>query len=333
MCLIAHRQVNSGTEISDNIIEYNCWLNDDGFGLAWRERNGIKSKRFGPSEQQQFVSKLKQLNRRNVELVAHFRMATHGPATRDLAHPFSYVDPVHGRIYVFHNGVIDILTDKSESDTQAFVRDVLAKMPSGWFDDPVLNWLVGNAIGWSRLLIMTPTATYKLGDGWKTVDGVHYSTEPTKVYYSSYTTQYDNKPYKSSSDAWRATGKGTHSMTNDEFRRYMEDKFDDYEEEALLLAADTKKEAPRPAVGQIYTQEGHRVEILDVEGVGARWGGVSCLNCGAEGMYWENNNGGVDTDLEHLQPINSIGGGNAVQKAIGMIDGAVNAITGGTKLA
>ena len=270
MCLIAHREVNDlNLTISNEIIDYNCWLNSDGFGLAWRERNGIRTKRYGPAEKEQFIDKLDALQKRNVELVVHWRMGTHGPKTRDYAHPFSYVDPQLGRVYVFHNGIIDILTEKNESDTQVFVRDVLAHLPSRWFDNPAVSWLVSESIGWSRLLIMTKDETIKIGTGWKWVDGIHYSTEPKKTYTSTTTyygkdgiktTTYSMDSYKSdgksSSDAWKPSGK---AMSNDEFRKYAEEYEDDDEEEQSLLriarprAADTRRatgRAPRREVAR-----------------------------------------------------------------------------------
>jgi len=183
MCMIAHRPASSdarGSNIPNKVIDTAIGRHPDGFGIAWREAGALRHEKFGPLEFAQFRDLLKKLDKQSdIEYTAHWRFATSGKPCRDLSHPFIYTDPIEGDVAVFHNGVIDIATGGShESDTSVFVRDVLARLPSGWWNNPAIEFLVGESIGWSRLLVMTAAETVSLQeeDG-KWDGGIWYSSE------------------------------------------------------------------------------------------------------------------------------------------------------------
>jgi glutamine amidotransferase len=108
----------------------------------------------------------------------HFRWATHGTTDINNVHPFK----MNENVAVLHNGIIDcVITDKSMSDTAAFVRDYLGAMPRNWQDNEFLFDMVQDYTRGSKLVIMTsdPQAQYsayivneQLGH-W--ADGVWYS--------------------------------------------------------------------------------------------------------------------------------------------------------------
>lgn len=188
MCMIALRPTakGRGANIPTQVIDTAVQRHPDGFGVAWREAGQLYSKRFGPAEKKAFRKTLKRVDRRSdIEYVAHFRMATHGPSAQSHAHPFEYQDAHEGRVFVFHNGIIDIDTETSESDTEVFVRDVLAHLPSRWWADKAITFLVEQSIGWSRLVLMTATETVNLQEKDGTWDGgLWYSSnhKPTTTY-------------------------------------------------------------------------------------------------------------------------------------------------------
>jgi hypothetical protein len=96
------------------------------------------------------------------------------------------MDPEVGRVLVFHNGVIDIRTKPQESDTEVFVRDVLAVLPSRWWEQPVLRYLVNAAIDWSKLVIMTAEETVNLHESRGEWDGgLWYSSSHKPSTWSS----------------------------------------------------------------------------------------------------------------------------------------------------
>ena len=161
MCMIAFRPVGKGKvgNMPNAVIDTALTRHPDGYGIAWRENGFVRTAKFGPDARKEFRKMVRRLDNAGFEYAAHFRQATHGPACKRLSHPFVYEDPTEGRVAILHNGVIDIKTTAEESDTEVFVRDVLAKLPSAWWRNPALTYLVGEAIGWSKLVIMTPSET------------------------------------------------------------------------------------------------------------------------------------------------------------------------------
>src|ERR1035437_875358 len=167
MCMIAYRRASAakrGSNIPNEVIDTAMSRHADGFGIAWREEPGVlKYDKFGPKETGEFRKLLKAVDKnQRLDYVAHFRMATQGPPCKVLSHPYSYIDPVVGEVLVFHNGIIDIAAEKHESDTEVFVRDVLAQLPSEWWKVQVYKDLVDMAIGWSKLVLMTGEETVNL---------------------------------------------------------------------------------------------------------------------------------------------------------------------------
>lgn len=187
MCMIAYRPIPSNgyaAGIPTDVVSTALDRHPDGYGLAWRENSAVKFSKFGPDQRPAFRKALERVDRAGFEYMAHFRQATHGPAVKRLAHPFSYEDAKEGTVVVMHNGVISICTDAQESDTQVFVRDVLAHLPTGWWRMPAMRYLVSQSIGWSRLVVMTARETVNLQerDG-KWDGGLWYSSnhKPTPV--------------------------------------------------------------------------------------------------------------------------------------------------------
>ena len=215
--MIAHRPVTQrgrGSNIPNAVIDTALTRHPDGFGIAWRDSDGLRYEKFGPTkvEKAEFRRLLKEIDkRRDIEYVAHWRMATHGPACEDLAHPYEYTDPVEGRVLVFHNGVIDIFADKHESDTQVFVRDILANLPSAWWRQPAIVDLVDMSTGWSKLVLMTETETVNLNERHGTKDGglwyssnhlPGWSTNSVAKYASYLDDEWDNDWERIPGGAW-----------------------------------------------------------------------------------------------------------------------------------
>lgn len=192
MCMIALRPVGEagrGSNMPNSVIDTAMSRHPDGFGMAWREDGVLRIAKYGPSGRKAFRKELKRLDRRaDIEYTAHFRWATHGPKDAEMAHPYTYEDPEEGTVAVIHNGVIDIKTTPKESDTYAFVNQVLARLPSRWWANPALVFLVNQSIGWSRLVIMTARETVNLQEEDGEWDGgIWYSSNhrPAKQYASS----------------------------------------------------------------------------------------------------------------------------------------------------
>lgn len=196
MCMIAYRPYSGdkrGGNIPHRVIDTAIGRHPDGFGLAWREWTDdgpvLRHEKFGPGQRKAFRKALKRVDRSPVEYVAHFRFATHGPKAAPWSHPYEYTDPAGERVLVFHNGVISIATGPQESDTEVFVRDVLAHLQPRWWTDLGIVRLVSLAIDWSRLVIMTATETVNLQEKAGEWDGgLWYSSNHRPSVYTSSTT-------------------------------------------------------------------------------------------------------------------------------------------------
>lgn len=272
MCMIAHRFLSKkgkGSNIPNTVIDTALTRHPDGYGVAWRDPEyGLVYEKFGPTERADFRALLKEIDSdKSIEYVAHFRYATHGPEDKDHAHPYVYEDPdpAVGRVLVFHNGIIGGVTTKpSESDTEVFVRDWLAKLPSRWWTSAGIRKLVDHMGGWSKLVLMTDTETVNLN---------HYSGEEDGGLW-----------YSSEHRGWSyGTGYSTGGWGDD----------DDWESGTYRTAAPVMTKSaeigvttnPRGNVG-VWMHQGHELSPLqtfDFSKDGDYECGVVCDTCGTAG--------------------------------------------------
>lgn len=275
MCLIIHREAGKrANSVPDKVLEFNRKSNPDGFGIAWRDTNGLQYEKFGSGAEEyaKFESLVRTIDATEFEYVAHFRKATHGPVCKELSHPFEYRDSRAGQVLVFHNGIISIQAPKGESDTSQFVKSVLANMQSKWWKKPAYRFLVEQSIGWSRLLIMTKTETIRLNaKDWECTDGIFYSCKPLPSY---------------SSGGWKSDNKyvfgGTvNGMTTDD-----DDDDDEYEEFDYMKGVGIAVKDAAPAG---WPNGGHWVVPTTTEtdkDTDDVWGNAKCTVCNVTGEYF-----------------------------------------------
>ena len=279
MCLIVHRPT-AGAHLPNAIIDSNLSYNDDGFGLAWREGGRLRYRKFGPADHQAFKAFLKKIDQTDNEYMAHFRMTTHGPSNKDMAHPYLYSDEEVGDVLVFHNGIIPISTPSDKSDTLVFVESVLSQLPSKWWEQPALKYLVESGIGYSRLGIMTGEESIRItGDNkWVFQNGIYYSTTPMRSTTTSW--QYNGgwndedwyKTYQSNSapKASSAASGASSEKNNDKQIGF------------------SKLTAGQGTVGKSWIHVGHTVEPTDEPEIveGEAYGEAWCRNCDTLGEYY-----------------------------------------------
>jgi len=252
MCLIVHRFGDSN--LPSDVIDVNRQRNADGFGIAWRNADGTLSHaKYGPQSFGKFQKRLRRIDRdKSIEYTAHFRFATHGAPCRDLSHPFEYTDPIEGKVLVFHNGVINIQVSKGESDTSQFVKTVLSKMPSRWWAQPHLVYLVEAAIGGSRMLLMTATESVYLNeDAWHVKGGLAYSTDPGGSH-----SKYQSSGKGGATYAYFGGGKGTTTPLLTPVAASIESRSSD----TYACPVPASDDDLEPA--QSWMHEGHEVENL-----------------------------------------------------------------------
>jgi Glutamine amidotransferases class-II len=183
MCLAIYRPVEPGMPapvIPNAYLDAGMERHPDGFGVAFVQNGKVVVEKFAPHERKQFRKAFRRVEGTGQPFVAHLRFATSGPKTADMAHPYVYTDSGEGEVAVIHNGIISIKHDpKVESDTRAFVRLVLAELPSRWWTSSAMRFLVAQSIGYSKLAIVTPRDGVVLineRDGMWDASGVWYSS-------------------------------------------------------------------------------------------------------------------------------------------------------------
>lgn len=92
--------------------------------------------------------------RKEVPTVFHARFATHGKRDCDTCHPFAI--PGHPGLGVAHNGILTKhADDKSElSDTQIFIKKILAHLPKGFTKHSGVKKLMEEYIGYNKLVFL-----------------------------------------------------------------------------------------------------------------------------------------------------------------------------------
>lgn len=286
MCMIAHRFLGpkgKGSNIPNAVIDTAIARHGDGFGIAWRDpERGLVYDKFGKTlaEKAAFRALLKEIDAMNtVEYVAHWRWATHGPEDADHAHPYMYEDPdpTVGTVLVFHNGIISgVTTTQLESDTEVFVRDYLAKLPSRWWDNVGIRKLVDHMGGWSKLVLMTQDETINLNHYSGEEDGgLWYSSEhrPTKGYNYRWDDEDDWEGYEK-------YGMNAYSGKGDAAQRPYESNY------TASKSADIGETTHPRTNSEVWMHQGHELSCLqkfDFTKDGDYEVSVVCDTCGTAG--------------------------------------------------
>lgn len=197
MCIIA--VYNSKEQINRARLDYMAAKNSDGIGIAAAYKTGVAFIKGLTSAKSAARVMERAFSLGAHTVVFHARIATSGGVSAEKCHPFilsakpADLNAVKGTApaVVFHNGIVPIRHEKDESDTQAYIRKILApnaaKIARGTFDEVIELSIQG-----SRLCILTPSGAKLYGEEWTADDG--------GVIYSN--TGY--KPYTPPAFRWRA---------------------------------------------------------------------------------------------------------------------------------
>lgn len=127
----------------------------------------------------------------NLNLVIHFRLASHGRITKGNTHPF----PISKNMTqltktiiitdkaIVHNGIIPFCSDplRKYSDTQIFIKNHLSKLD---ITNPAIQELIQKSTN-SKYIIMTSDNIYLLGN-FIEKNGVYYSNNSYNYYNDDY---------------------------------------------------------------------------------------------------------------------------------------------------
>lgn len=210
MCLIINRE--EGQIVTDDFIKDVATRNGDGWGIMHNRPSDNKVVVKRGLKLDEFFPVIHALQEKDIPCVIHFRMRTHGAVDVENCHPFKVVNGV----YFMHNGTIDVDIPKKDSgkasDTNVFVRDVLAPLllsvkdreltlRSSWFE----HFMDAQAKSHnSRFVLMDEEGPRFYGNWTKTTTGIWCSNtyaytldNPTKKTYTpvSYPKNYGYYDY------------------------------------------------------------------------------------------------------------------------------------------
>lgn len=194
MCIII--VANKNKKIPNEHIKLANELNCDGFGISASVNNKLfvyKSISINSDDIINLYNSIRQVA--TGDIVLHFRLATHGDISDKLCHPFY----VNKDLVMFHNGVIrDSVSgynghNKNESDTKAFVKNVLKNFKKGFQNNETIMNIISETLGeYNKLCFLDSTGqtTYTSSDKWVEYNGILYSNPD--IFYDGENYRYIN---------------------------------------------------------------------------------------------------------------------------------------------
>lgn len=180
MCIIVEKM--EGVKITKEWHE-EWWVNNsDGMGLVfWEAGKPCVFRTLDKQAAYDFLCKL------DGKAIIHYRYATHGNVSLDMAHPFEIIKGV----YFIHNGIVDAPhdTDASLSDTARLVRHVLRPMldnainPVEFVRSASFRFLLEKLLGTSNRAVICDEVGYVVYNErlWHVLDGRAKSLSGTRV--------------------------------------------------------------------------------------------------------------------------------------------------------
>lgn len=241
MCVIVHKE--RGKDLpSDEIIGKCFGRNPDGSGiLLHRKGTKVIEIHKGFMKVDDFKSALKDLNvDKDDDVVMHFRITTSGGTSQENCHPFPISTKVEdlkalrinvSRAFV-HNGVLGSGDEKLKiSDTQCFVRDVMARPEvSDHLENEEVQKIIGNMAGNQRFFVADAEKDiFKRFGTWYEDNGLWYSNLGWKsygTYVSTSAWHYNKNHYSGSSYGW-----GGNYYNNEYYKDYNSGKYGKYASE------------------------------------------------------------------------------------------------------
>ena len=140
-----------GRQLKKKVLKTCFENNPDGSGFMFSDSGRLNIYK-GFMNFSDFYKAYRLIDTTHKETLIHFRIKTHGAVSKENCHPFL----VSNRLGFIHNGIIDIETKGSESDTMAFNRDYLKKINrlDLCIDDGGIQLLLEDRIGGSKLVFL-----------------------------------------------------------------------------------------------------------------------------------------------------------------------------------
>ena len=184
MCVIIHKPagIQLGKDSSDllRILQDAAAMNRDGFGIqAWEGGKLVTNWKHATDQAKILEVAYANLDQVDLEVVAHWRLATHGEIIEANCHPF----PINSKLSFFHNGVLSgfgsAIKGAEKSDTLDFVESVLRPQFGRWRSKPS-DWhskLLAKLAQGQRFAVTNHRGEVWRFGSWVEQDGVWYSND------------------------------------------------------------------------------------------------------------------------------------------------------------
>ena len=171
-----------------------CFIsNPDGSGFMFNQDNSLHIFK-GYMTFEEFWASYNTQDTASKNTLIHFRIKTHVIISKENCHPFI----ISEEIGFIHNGIIDIDTKPLESDTMAFNREVLKKMPNikTLIHNQSFQELLSFRIDGSKLVFLDNTGNYAIinedlglwdNDIWFSNDSYKPYKPKKKKWYNTFT--------------------------------------------------------------------------------------------------------------------------------------------------
>lgn len=209
MCVIFAKP--AGIEMPNDQLIKDMWEgNSDGAGFAYTigervfiEKGFLTLKEFenALAGMEKRVKRDYELDLKDIPVMGHFRIGTHGPNSPQLTHPFpvaaktKYLEAldIETDVAMAHNGIINSVNPaKTMSDTTAYIQNILVPLKYAnrkFYEHPHYKTLMENTINGSRLVFLDKRSQFQFVGDWKVSEkapGVWFSNlnhENTWNYY------------------------------------------------------------------------------------------------------------------------------------------------------
>jgi len=211
MCIIVAKPM--GVEMPDTDTLFNCFeSNPDGAGFMWADGKSVHIRKgFMAWEdfEEALDAEIPEQKRKELAIVMHFRIATHGKVQPMCCHPFPISSSLEdlqrtrceSRFGIAHNGIIKgRTTNDKRSDTMDFVMKVvapLAKMNANFMRNSHAIDLLEGACG-SKLAILENSGELVTVGDFVEDEGILYSNTSYLTWskrYSSYGSLFSGTGY------------------------------------------------------------------------------------------------------------------------------------------
>lgn len=209
MCVIASKPM--GINMPNEATISKMWeKNPDGAGFMYTVKKRVYIEK-GFMNVKELLNALAGLEKRikkldttlkDIPVVLHFRITTHGGTSAENTHPFPITDErtlltaleLSSNVAFAHNGIIDTVNAYANlSDTQVYASDImypLYKYDKMFYKNIHMQELMENTINGSRLVFLDREGTLTYVGSWQEVDGIKYSN-----LHHTYTPSFNYRSY------------------------------------------------------------------------------------------------------------------------------------------